>query len=163
MNNFVQGGIKIKRKLSRISIFLIILIFIGSNTGIFAFAYFSVKPASETAGNGTINTTNHNINDSAVLNNFTKISKYDYNENSMNCSTKSILFAKYLYSIGEKPKIISIGSKSKSYGHVAVLWRGNVYDPTSTPAFYNEPRELYLEGIKKMGFDGLIVITDYKP
>ena len=152
---FISGGIKIKRKLSRISIFIIILILVGSNTGTFAVSYFSTRPA-ETQ---TIN----DLNDSAILNNFTKINKYDYDSNCMNCSTKSILFAKYLYSIGEKPKIISIGSKKQEYGHMAVLWKGNVYDPTFTPAFYNQPKELYLEGVKKMGFDGVIVISDYIP
>lgn len=131
---FISGGIKIKRKLSKISIFIIILILIGSNTGTFAVSYFSIIQTK----NQTIN----NLNDSAILNNFTKINKYDYEQNSMNCSTKSILFAKYLYSIGEKPKIISIGSKNQEYGHMAVLWKGNVYDPSFTPAFYNQPKEL---------------------
>lgn len=134
---------------------MIILILVGSNTGTFAFSYFSIKNPE----NQTLN----QFNDSAILNNFTKINKYPYEKDSMNCTTKSILFAKYLYSIGENPKIISISSSTHQYGHMAVLWNGNVYDPTFTPAFYNEPKELYLEGIKKMGFDGLVVISDYVP
>lgn len=81
----------------------------------------------------------------------------------MNCSTKSILFAKYLYSLGEKPKIISIWSEKQSYGHMAVLWKGMFMIQVLHRPFITRPKKLYLEGVKKMGFDGVIVISEYIP
>ncbi len=97
-----------------------------------------------------------------IKSHFNQINEKKYSTNSMNCSTKSHLFASYLLSIDAKNvKIMDINSLKGEYGHEVVSWDNRVYDATS--GYYNASKTEYLTWIKTKGFDGLIVETPFIP
>ncbi|PKL69053.1 MAG: hypothetical protein CVV28_02765 [Methanobacteriales archaeon HGW-Methanobacteriales-1] len=97
-----------------------------------------------------------------IKSHFNQIHEKKFSLSSMNCSTKSHLFASYLLSIDAKNvKIMDINPLKGEYGHEVVSWDNRVYDATS--GYYNVSKTEYLSWIKTKGFDGLIVETPFIP
>lgn len=140
-----------------IILFYICIVLLTAIYSVDSLNYKTVNNATNRTG-----TNNSTINETNVYNNFSAIAATPYDERTNNCTTKSIKFAEYLQSIGENTSIITINSRNGGPGHMAVVWRNEIYDPTIVPAEYGQPVDLYLDGIAVLGYDGFTVIEPYK-
>lgn len=93
---------------------------------------------------------------------FQEIKNIPYNEQNMNCETKSKLFADYLIKNGGKGvNLVVIEHDSGKYSHEFVEWNGHYYDACNTKISYTMSKDDYLKQLQKIGFTGLIITTPY--
>ena len=113
---------------------------------------------------------NNNVNSSTLIPNetsvnakFQEIRNIPYNEQSMNCTTKSDLFASYLQESGAKNiSIMIVVYNSGKYSHEFVDWNGHIYDAcNSNELSYQVSKEAYLKQLQKIGFTGICIESPY--
>ena len=110
----------------------------------------------------TYNLTSPTFNSNQAQAKFREIQSIPYNEKTMNCSTKSLLFANYLYENGGKQiKLVVIEHNSGNYSHEFVEWNGHYYDPCNTELSYTLSESAYLNQLHQLGFNGLMEVSPY--
>ena len=110
----------------------------------------------------TNNLTSQTPNSYQVQAKFREIQSIPYNEKTMNCSTKSLLFANYLYENGGKQiNLVVIEHNSGNYSHEFVEWNGHYYDPCNTELSYTLSESAYLNQLHGLGFNGLMEVSPY--
>lgn len=94
------------------------------------------------------------IDEKELHNEFNRIASLPYNE--YQCRQKSDMLWDYIHKHDPNGKVytVSIEHESKQYMHVYVLYNGNVYDPTCTPALYNQTMPKYQRNLDSWGFTG---------
>jgi hypothetical protein len=100
---------------------------------------------------------------SSVNKKFIEIRNIPYNEKTMNCKTKSELFAAYLKENGaQNIGLVTIVHSSGQYSHEFVDWNGHFYDMCNNEVLsYKLSKKAYLIKLDKMGFKGLTVESPY--
>ncbi len=94
---------------------------------------------------------------------FREIRNIPFNIVSMNCKNKSELFAAYLKENGAKDvNIVVIVHNSTRYSHEFVEWNEHFYDTCNNQILsYKMSKEAYLQYLKKIGFNGMIISSPY--
>jgi hypothetical protein len=118
----------------------------------------------------TASTINQNIDNNvlapdlnSVATRFRQIRNIPYNVRSMNCKTKSELFAEYLEENGaQNICIVTVVHSSGTYSHEFVEWNGHFYDMCNNEVIsYTYSKEEYLLKLQKIGFTGVTVESPY--
>jgi hypothetical protein len=94
---------------------------------------------------------------------FLEIRNIPFNEKTMNCTTKSELFAAYLKENGAHDiGLVTIVHSSNQYSHEFVDWNGHFYDMCNNEVLsYKLSKKAYLVKLDKIGFNGLTIETPY--
>ena len=100
---------------------------------------------------------------SSVDKKFIEIRNIPFNENTMNCTTKSELFAAYLKENGAHDiGLVTIVHSSGQYSHEFVDWNGHFYDMCNNGVLsYEFSKKAYLVKLDKIGFNGLTIESPY--
>jgi hypothetical protein len=101
------------------------------------------------------------VDEQSIKSEFNQIHKTKFSITKNNCTTKSKKFGNYLINHGAiNVKTMNIGRLDGQYGHEVILWNNKVYDATS--GLYDTDLNQYLNFVYSKGFNGLIIIQDFR-
>lgn len=125
----------------------------------------NISTGQKTDKTSSITSSNNNVagpSEQSVDAKFQEIKNIPYNEEDMNCDTKSKLFADYLIKNGGKGvNLVVIEHDSGKYSHEFVEWNGHYYDACNTETSYTMSKDDYLKQLQKIGFTGVTITSPY--